>query len=190
MGYNQIMKTKYILHGGFASHINSDNDAFFKEILKDAPKDAKILLVYFAKELDRIPINKAEDISQFEKNNDEGTLVFDVAEEDDFLEQISSADIIYLHGGRSEKIIDTLKKFPNLEQRFEGKVIAGESAGTNVLTSEYYSNITGIQSKGLGIIPMNAICHYRESDEKTLRNIGTDKELLLLVEYKFKVFWK
>jgi len=61
------MKTKYILHGGMAERINADNDAFFKEILKGTSSNIKVLLTYFAKELDRIPVNKAEDISQFKK---------------------------------------------------------------------------------------------------------------------------
>lgn len=52
------MKTKFILHGGFAKGEKQENDAFFKEILSTAPEEVKILLVYFAKEPNRISKNK------------------------------------------------------------------------------------------------------------------------------------
>jgi len=93
------MKTKFSLHGGFASHVNLKNDAFFKEILKDTQDNLKILLVYFAKEVDRIPVNRIEDIAQFEKNKGNKKISFEVADKKSFLKQLKSADIVYLHGG-------------------------------------------------------------------------------------------
>jgi len=39
--------TKFILHGGFAGRKNTENDEFFKEILRDAPQKTKILLVNY-----------------------------------------------------------------------------------------------------------------------------------------------
>ena len=42
--------TKVILHGGYPSHQNSQNDKFFQEILKGLPEEVNVLFVYFAKE--------------------------------------------------------------------------------------------------------------------------------------------
>ena len=95
------MKTKFILHGGFTPGGKQENDDFFQEILKSAPKKAKILLIYFAKESDRIAKNKDEDIKQFNKNKGDKILSFEIATEELFPEQVKKADIIYLHGGRS-----------------------------------------------------------------------------------------
>jgi len=106
------------------------------------------------------------------------------------LKQIKSTNIIYLHGGLSIKIIDTLKKFPHLENYFNGKIIAGESARANALSHDCYSNITKIHSKGLGIIPVRTICHYHQGDEKVLQDNNPNLKLLLLPKYKYKVFYK
>lgn len=43
------MKTKYIISGGYANRVNSDNDMFFREILKDTADTLKVLVILFAK---------------------------------------------------------------------------------------------------------------------------------------------
>jgi len=73
--------TKYILHGGYAGHVNSQNDEYFKEVLKSTSGKVNVLLVYFAKELDRIPKNQAEDVFQFEHIKGNRQIKFDIAEE-------------------------------------------------------------------------------------------------------------
>ena len=136
------MKTTFILHGGFALNTIPENDAFYVEVLKHTDISVKILLVYFAKEEDRILKNKAEDITQFEKNKGGKELSFEVASEKDFPEQVRWADVVYLHGGRTTKILPVLAKFPSLKEIFEGKIVVGDSAGANVL-SVYLINFPG-----------------------------------------------
>src|SRR3989338_17747 len=182
------MKTKFILHGGFTPGGKQENDDFFQEILKSAPGKAKILLVYFAKEFDRIAKNKEEDIEQFNKNKGDRTLLFETASEELFPEQVQKADIIYLHGGHSDKLLNTLKKFPNLRQLFSGKIIAGDSAGANVLVSVFYSKTMGV-SEGFGLIHIKIICHYLAENKDKLNDIKPDKETLFLPEYRVKVFY-
>ncbi len=187
------MKTKFILHGGFTPHEKQEDDAFFKEILKDVSEKAKVLLVYFASEIGRIPTYKEGDVAQFNKNKSERTLMFDVANERSFLKQVDWADIIYLHGGKTLKLLDVLKKFSNLKELFEGKTIAGDSAGANVLGKIFYSPSVNDIFEGLGLIPVKIIPHYSEkykdkADE--LNKYNKDLELLLLREYQYKVFQK
>src|SRR3989344_6896921 len=110
------MKTKFILHGGFAKGAEQENDAFFSEILKTAPNRAKVLLVYFAKDADRIADSKTEDVEQFNKNKGDRVLSFQVAGESSFPEQVREADIVYLGGGHSDKLLDALKKYSNLRE--------------------------------------------------------------------------
>jgi peptidase E len=181
------MRTKFILHGGFTPHQKQEDDQFFKEILKDTPETAKILLVYFAKEDDRIPKNKEEDIEQFNKNKDQKTLSFDVANEELFLKQVEWADIVYLHGGDTIKLLGTLKKFPDLKKAFRGKVIAGDSAGANALSSVCYSNKADQVRHGLGILPIRIICHYSEQYKDKFGDNNSSLETLFLREYEFKV---
>lgn len=184
------MKTKFILHGGMASHLNSENDAFFKEILKNAPDSPKILLVYFAKEEDRIPINKAEDIAQFSKNKGGKNPSYEIADKESFTKQLEKVDVVYLHGGATSKLLNTLKKFINLKELFEGKTIAGESAGAYALSSCFYSKKERGVFEGLGFVSVKTICHYIENDDdKLIEGCPDGLERLLLADYEYNVFY-
>lgn len=185
------MGTKYILHGGYAGHINRDNDLFFKEILKDAPEHSNILLVLFAKEKDKIEANKNEDIAQFIRNGESKQLSFDVADEINFIEQIKKADVIYLHGGKTSKLINVLKKFPTLKDLFKGKIVAGESAGAYALSAFAYSIVENTILEGLGCVTVKTLCHYSPQQEDKLHELDklpAHLETLLLADYKYKVF--
>jgi peptidase E len=184
---NIEMNTKYILHGGFAPHQKQEDDPFFREILKDAPETTKILLVYFAKEADRIPKNKEEDVDQFNKNRNQKKLSFDVASEESFLKQIEWADIVYLRGGDTIKLLEVLKKFSDLKGAFRGKIIAGDSAGANALSKVCYSKKADQVCHGLGILPIGIICHYSEKLKDKLKDYNSNLEILFLSEYEFKV---
>ena len=186
-----MKRTKYILHGGFKQNETQQNDLFFQEILKTAPNSTKILLVYFAKEPDRIDANKREDILQFEKNKGGKTLSFEVADEKIFPEQVLHSDVIYLHGGKTQKILDSLKEFENLKSLFHGKIIAADSAGTNALSTYSFSQSSNAILEGTKVLPFKTICHYSEKYKDKiddLKVLGGDSELLLLAEYQFKVF--
>lgn len=183
------MKTKFILHGGFAKGEKQENALFFKEILNSAPDEAKVLLVYFAKDSDRIIKNQEEDIEQFNKNKGDKTLSFEVARVDLFPEQVKQSDIIYLHGGHSGMLLDALKKYPNLKELFDGKIIAGDSAGANVVCSVFYSMKIGV-SEGFGLLPIKIFSHYLEESKDKLKDIKPELETLRLPEYQFRVIYK
>lgn len=183
------MKTKFILHGGFAKGEKQENDPFFKEILSGTPKEAKVLLVYFAKEPDRIVKNQEEDVGQFNKNKGDKTLYFEMANVDLFPEQAKKADVIYLHGGNSGLLLEALKRYPNLKKLFNGKIVAGDSAGTNVVCSVFYSMKIGV-SEGFDLIPIKIISHYTEENKDKLKDIKPELETLFLSEYQYKVIYK
>ncbi len=182
------MKTTYILHGGFSKNeaVQKD-DAFFKTILSYAPKEVKILLVYFAENIERVEKRRTDDLEQFNNNKGDKTLSFDTAKEETFLQQAQTADIIYLHGGHSAKLLETLKKFESLKNIFAGKIVAGDSAGANVLASIFYSKTIGA-SKGFSLISKKIITHYSEENKNKLDQIKPELETLFLSEYETKVF--
>lgn len=183
------MKTKYILHGGFErNNTTTDRSPFYIEILKDAPPAPKILLVCFAKDDERISLATTKVIDEFNKNKWQRKLTFEVANESTFIEQVKSADIFYLAGGTTLKLLDTLEKFPDLGELFRGKIIAGESAGANVLATFCYSPSANHVLECLGILPVKIIPHYCESYKGKLDTVGHGLELLLLPEYTFKVY--
>ncbi len=185
------MSTKFILHGGFDKNkTNEDNHLFYSEILKDTSDNTKILLVPFAKDEDRIT-PATEKISKEFRNVSEGkTLHITVATHDNFLNQLTDADVIYFHGGVSTKLLETLKPYGDLSSYFEEKTIAGESAGANILSTYFYSPHADQVLEGLKILPIRMIPHYTEDKKDKLSGHGDGLETLFLPEYEFRVFYK
>jgi peptidase E len=180
--------TKYILHGGTGKGTRGGKDDLYREMLKDAPHEVRVLLVYFAKELDRIAINQEEDTEGFTKEKGDKVLTFEVANEEHFVEQAKQADVIYLHGGSTPKLLSALKKFPGLKELFEGKTIAGDSAGANVLASFSFSVSGDGVLVGLGIVPIRLLCHYFQERAHSLDDVAPELELVRLREYEQQVF--
>lgn len=182
------MKTKFILSGGYAGRPNEENDKFFKEILSAEKDKLSILLVYFAKPFEEYDRMTNGDKFQFNKNKDGKELVFKIANEEEFEEQVKEADVVYLHGGKTLKLLEVLKKYPNLRELFEGKIIAGESAGAYVLSSYFYSKSEDGVFSGLGFVPVKTICHYIGENLEKLEDCSEDLEELLLPDYKYKIY--
>lgn len=183
------MKTKYILHGGYAGEENKENDKFFKEILSIRKNKLNILLVYFAKNKEDYQRVKSEDIYQFSKNANSKILNFDIAEKKNFIKQIKKSDIIYMHGGKTLKLLKALKGYKISSKLIKGKVVAGESAGAYVLSSYFYSKSERGCFAGLKLVPVKVICHYIGKNRDKLNQCPSTYQELLLEDYHFKVFY-
>ncbi|MFW0861963.1 MAG: Type 1 glutamine amidotransferase-like domain-containing protein [Candidatus Komeilibacteria bacterium] len=182
--------TKYILHGGYANRENPDNDKFYKEILNTDKKELSILIVLFAKPEEQQGDRKNKIIGLFEKNNKDKHLSYEVATQDGFINQLHKADIIFLHGGETLKLLDMLRKFDerySLYKLFNNKIIAGESAGAYVLSKWFYSKTEGGCFAGLSLVDVKTLCHYEGMNEEKLKKCKAS-ETLLLPEHKYKIF--
>lgn len=186
------MKTKFVLHGGFNKEKGpvQENDEFFQEMLRDAPGNAKLLLVYFAEREEMVQLRIEQDKEQFDKNRGERNINFRVASEASFLEDCKWADVIYLHGGRTVKLMEILKRYQDLEQAFKGKTVAGDSAGANALGQLFYSKNSKEIGERLKILPFKVVVHYTDGTPNPLVNIQPDIETIILHEYETKVFRK
>lgn len=179
------------MHGGGAQHTNSQNDLFFRDILKRSKLDSvKVLLVHFAGKPEKAESNKQIDSGQFNKNKGDKNITLRVATKENFIEQMAWADVIYFGGGTTVKLLDELKDSPDLKTYFTGKVIAGESAGANVLSTLCYSKSGGGLFKCLGVLPVFMCPHYEKGVEKEidLTQISDSLEKVFLCNYQFKVF--
>lgn len=183
------MKTKFVLSGGSAGRMNEINDKFFKEILATEKDELKVLLVCFAKPEGEYARMAGEDKENFGRNSCGKAFEFEIAAEEKFAAQAMRADIIYLHGGGTLKLLDALKKYPDLNELFKGKVIAGESAGAYVLSACFYSKTEGGLFKGLGFVPVKTICHYEGVNSEKLADCPAGLEELLLPDYEHKTFY-
>lgn len=185
-----FMKTKFILSGGYASRPNKENDKFFREILTTGKNKLNILLVYFAKPTEEYERMAGEDQFQFNKNKGGKELSFEIANENEFPAQVKRTDIVYIHGGKTLKLLEALKKYLDLCELFDGKIIAGESAGAYVLSVCFYSKTEGGCFRGLGFVPVKTICHCIGQNSEKLDQCPDELEKLLLPDYKYKVFYK
>jgi cyanophycinase-like exopeptidase len=182
------MQTKFVLYGGFnPEEANPGNFEFSQELLKEAPENAKVLVVPFAKEVDRIiptheRVSAELNAAKWQKN-----IFIEGATEENLIQQINSADVIYFQGGSSSKLLNTLKRFPYLKQYLEGKTIGGDSGGGNVLCKFFYSPKTDTINEGLGILPLKIIPHFKEEYRNKLDSVSPDLHTVLLPEYSYKV---
>lgn len=92
-----------------------------------------------------------------------------------------------MHGGETLRLLETLKKYSNLEKLIDGKIVSGESAGAYVLSTYFYSKTAGGVFRGLGLVPVKTICHYIGKNIDKLESVGGNLENLLLPNYKFEV---
>ena len=191
--YLTIM-TKRILHGGFERRNNELNNSFYRELVRDLPIGATLLLVYFASENDEVreafieQTNRIHEITQKD-------LKFVLATEQDFMEQIKRADAIHFRGGHTPKLLSALKLYPNLESELEGKTLSGSSAGAYAL-GRYGVGHTGADIReGLGIVPVRIVCHYESkemppnsSSYAKILTLAPELELVQLRDCDWRVF--
>lgn len=185
------MKTKYILHGGSAQTINTENDPFYAEILKDTPDTLKVLFVYFGNDPERNEERQKGNIEQFNRVKEDKKVEYKIAKEDKFIDQIKESDIIYIRGGSTPVLMEVLSKFKNLSDAFKGKVVSGESAGMNSLAKYCFSKSGGGLANGLGILEVKTISHFDGvKGISEMEKVAPELEKVYLHEFEFKVFYK
>jgi peptidase E len=172
--------TTFILHGGNTSIPTKRNNEFYVELAKRTPNNGKILFIFFAKEQDKweqfLDYNK----TSFKKTRIKKDFEFDIAtpEKSQLINQIDSADCIYICGGNDEELKKPLAKIKNLRNLLEGKTIMGCSAGANILSTYFYRNSKERIEKGLGILPIKVFCHYNPNKKEKLEQLKVHGEKL------------
>lgn len=182
-----MIQTKFILHGG---GVKKEDPDFYTEILKDTPENAKILLIFFAKDKDRWAIAEERVKNEFNTVKENKNLSFEVAQESTFIEQMKSVDVVYISGGASKLALDIFKKSPSFGDSCLGKIVSGESAGASILSKFFYSPSANQIFEGFGILPIKVIPHYTEEQKGILDSVGEGLEEVYLPEYTYKVFYK
>jgi peptidase E len=183
--------TTYILHGGFNPDLlEQEDDLFFTDILKDAPLKTKILLVYFAVREERIELRTTQDKTSFTKIKGSKDLEFKIASEENFLQDCNEADVIYLHGGSTARLMDQLQKYSlnDVANALKGKIVAADSAGVNALAVMSYSKTSKEIQAGLGILPFKVVVHYVEGDLNPLQDTLPELDTICIKEYETKRF--
>lgn len=195
--------THYILAGGADRRTEGYGQSLAEAVKRWVDSPMHILSCQFSKPRDEWADGLAGWTEWFKEYFGDDTIV-ELADPETFLDQVERSDIVYLHGGRTQQLIDTLSPFGNIEKYLEGKVVIGSSAGTNYLSKTYFSPKQDEMNNGTGIVPLHTIVHYGASDdgevslskerwqevaEEMKQRVG-DEEVTLLPEGKFIIFEK
>lgn len=187
--------TTYILHGGETKKESINNDKFFKRMTISVRDQANILLVYFARKeslsKEKFKIDK-ENFNKASKNN-KFNFILASSDLDVFSKQVKSADVIYMHGNKTNLLLQSLSKVRNLDDLWKNKIIGGSSAGANVLSRFYYNFSEDKIEEGLGILSYKVFVHSDTVSQEMinkLRQHQNEIETIILPETEFKVIRK
>ena len=190
--------TKYVLHGGKIGEITENNKKFFREIFSGFQNKVNFLCIYFARDkksdLDWKNMFE-EDKKQISSACPDVKINFILAnkKKEVFQKQIKRSKIIFLKGGNTSKLRDYLKEIKNLADLWKGKVIAGTSAGAIVLSKYYYDGDKDTYEKGLGILPIKMIVHWKKQrfgKIDNLKKFGEELKIVTIPEQKYVILDK
>lgn len=187
--------TRFFLGGG-RKRDEPIPDSFFDmlcEAVRGIPQPIHVLLVMFARSEDRWKDMVADDTKNFAKirPSTECHLEAAHADPDVFQEQIKTADVLYVHGGDTQLLLEMIKTIPRFAELLDGKVYIGASAGANLVSKYFYSPRRNVVGEGLGIVPIKCLPHWDESQQpylEELKKYGKDLPIVTLREWEYKIF--
>jgi len=155
--------TKYVLNSGAVHSSKDRGTAFFKEIVASLSGPITILCCFFAlprEDWDEKFLVHQRDLPSRLPNNVKPILI--LAMPDNFVTQVQTADVVYIHGGDDHLLQYWLKQF-DVPRLWENKVVGASSAGSNALVSSYWTCDWRKCMDGLGILPIRFIAHFRST---------------------------
>lgn len=155
--------TKYVLNSGGIKNQLQLKKQFHNELIKGLGNKPKFLMCNFAQAREYWEEKFPNYCRVIEEDLPaEVKPSFKLAMPDTFEEQCRSADVIYIHGGDDILLKFWLNQF-DLARLFEGKVVATNSASSDILSTHFWPCDWRFCHDGLGILPIKFIAHY-ESD--------------------------
>ncbi|HDH07591.1 MAG TPA: hypothetical protein ENG89_01060, partial [Candidatus Moranbacteria bacterium] len=151
---------------------------FFREIVSDFSEPIKVLIVCFATEKDTWPDQFEWEKKKFTFLNENIEFILADDNPEIFPKQVVDSDAIYIKGGSTQPLYKKLKNIKNLSNLFRGKILAGSSAGANIVAKYYYSYHRDRIEEGLGILPIKVFVHYSEEKVEKLKILEKHKENL------------
>lgn len=155
--------TKYIINSGGLKDKPEKAKKFNQEIVKGFGKNPNILFCYFAVAREYWEEKFADYSKSFlESIGEDVKPKFELALPDKFVNQIKNSDAIIIYGGDDNLLLSWLKQY-NLPEIWQGKTIAGSSAGSDALVKQFWTCDYRCVMNGLDILPIKFIPHYKSS---------------------------
>ena len=152
--------TKYVLNSGGIKNQPTLKKQFHQELVKDIGTAPKFLLCNFAqgREYWEAKFQGYSD-AVAEDMPDGVTPIFTLAMPATFVKQCQEADIIYFHGGDDHLLKYWMGQF-DMPKIFNGKIVATNSASSDMLAKHYWTCDWRQCGDGFGILPIKFIPHY------------------------------
>lgn len=170
---------KIYLHGGRSSFESNENRSFRQKLASEIRANSNMLMCYFASEESNWNDFFNKDSELFLREFPE--LQMTLAKRDTFEEQVSNTSLLFLSGGDSFLLIESLKAYPNFPSFIRDKVVVGVSAGACALSKYFYSNDEKRVAEGLGILNVKVYCHYKPELDANVEELKSFKEELPII---------
>ncbi len=155
--------TKYVVNSGGIKNNLGLKRRFHQELIKGLGSAPKFLLCNFAQGREYWEAKFPGYCSSvLEDMPSKVTPSFILAMPADFIKQCKEADIIYFHGGDDALIQFWMAQF-NVPLLFKDKVVATNSASSNMIAAYYWTCDWRQCGDGFGILPIKFIPHYKSA---------------------------
>ena len=191
--------TTFLLHGGATSKDNKDNDEFFRQFTTLVDKQTvKILLCYWSREKSQWDVLAKRDASKILKNTSKLVELYVLQNTKDLFSKLPEFDVLYVAGGEAKPIEPLYPALEDLKEALKGKIYAGSSMGAFLVSEQYVLSFDSQDSdtvhKGLGLIPMQILCHWnietKKQEKLKLLETHSDLPVLVLEESKFVTIYQ
>ncbi len=153
--------TKYVLNSGAIKHQSKLKQQFHQELVKEIGAEPKFLLCNFAQGREYWESKFQGYANAVSEDMPVGvTPSFELAMPSAFADQCRRSDIIYLHGGDDHLLKYWMSQY-DLGELFRKKVVATNSASSNVLATHFWTCDWRQCGDGLGILHIKFIPHYQ-----------------------------
>lgn len=155
--------TKYLLNSGGIRNQPERKRAFHHEIIKGLGPSPCFLMCDFAQPREDWENKYPQYCNSIIKDMPEGVKPsFAMAMPDRFAAQCKQSDVIYISGGDDHLVQYWMRQF-DLPGIFAGKVVATNSASSDMLATHYWTCDWRQCFNGLGILPIKFIPHYQSA---------------------------
>lgn len=155
--------TKYVINSGGIKNEPKLKKQFHQELVKELGNTPKFLLCNFAqgREYWEAKFQGYSDAITEDMPQDVNP-IFALAMPSEFATQCNEADVIYFHGGDDHLLKYWMEQF-DMPLLFKDKVIATNSASSDMLSKHYWTCDWRQCSDGFGILPIKFIPHYQSA---------------------------
>jgi len=155
--------TKYVLNSGGIKNQPELKKKFHQELVKDLGNNTKFVLCNFAQGREYWEAKFQSYCNAIREDMPTKSMpTFELAMPDIFVEQCRNAEIIYFHGGDGDLLHYWMNQY-DLKSLFENKVVATNSASSDMLATSFWTCDWRKCADGLAILPIKFIPHFESN---------------------------